>query len=118
MINRYKSASLLMALDGWIDYLGELCIEIGTRSRRSSTVSHEIDAIKHFVGCKLAGFLTKINDLDHCTTMTTEFDIPGWLRADNKAPLADFRSASQVEYEFYYTPQQIAAQKDMLKRYG
>jgi radical SAM superfamily enzyme YgiQ (UPF0313 family) len=120
VINRYKSASLLTALDGWIEFLAKLCVEIGLESRsesKSDEVRHEVNAIKQFIRNKLTGLLTQKQN-DSVCHMKADFDILDWMEDEDNVSLTDFKTASQIEYEFYYTPEQLAVQKDMLKRYG
>ena len=122
VINKYKAASLVVALDSWIDFLADLCVETASATSPSvnggdSQAAREIRVLKEFVKNKLAGLLDPQQD-GAARPMESNYDIEAWMQDSGSAPLAEFESSTPIEYEFFYSREQLAVQKDMLRRYG
>jgi radical SAM superfamily enzyme YgiQ (UPF0313 family) len=123
VINKYKAASLIVALDSWIDFLADLCIEVASASsaasadRRDSEVSREMGVLKEFVKNKITGLLDPRGD-STVRRMESSYDVKAWMQDSGLAPLAQFELSVPIEYEFFYAPEQLAVSKDMLRRYG
>lgn len=120
VINRYKGASLVFALDGWIDFLGQLCLECSAETVPATghlQALREVSALKEYVRSKLAGLLMPLADED-IRRLKCDFDIPAWMQSSDMKPLAAFKIVPSAEYEFYFTREQLSVQRDMLHRYG
>ncbi len=120
LIYKYKSLSLVAA-EQWTAFLAEVCREIiDERLKDPAAIAEakaEIDWLVKFCRKKLAGLLDVDGDVDPLH-MESRYDITGWLRDNQGVPLKGFTCAEPLQYEFYYTEEQLRSRDDLFKRYG
>lgn len=83
------------------------------RKEKAKQISH----ITEFVKKKLNGLLQANADTSPLE-MKSDYDISGWMRSAEKAPLSDYLLKEPIHYNFFYTTDQLSARLDQFKRYG
>ena len=121
LIYKYKSMSLSLAREAWIDFLTDLCKTIARqRLVADSAVElamEQIDSLAEFCRKKLSGLLEIDGNID-TLFMESQYDILGWLRDKEGTPLDAYACAVPIHYEFHYTGEHIKTRTDQFKRYG
>lgn len=121
LIFKYKALSIVFAADGWISVLADVCKQIaGEELKDSAELKQEedrIDLLATFCRLKLAGILNVEEDVAPIK-MESQYDIVGWLQSEEGTPLDHYRTAEPINYEFYFTEEQLTARADQFKRYG
>ena len=77
----------------------------------------QVAILREFCHRKLDGLL----DYEGNTAPTTfdcDYDIVGWLASSDNTPLDDYECAIPINYEFYYTPDQLKVRDEYFRRYG
>ena len=77
----------------------------------------EIRQISKFVKNKLYGLLQANTDTS-VLEMESDYDMIGWIKSKEKTPLSDYLLKKPIQYEFFYSNEQLKTQSDQFKRYG
>ena len=121
LIYKYKAMSLIFTNDSWIDFLAEICKEIAAEKLSTDkdieSAKAQIGLLDEFCRKKLSGLLDIHGDLQ-TTSMSSVYDITGWLQSDEGTPLEHYMCTEPVHYDFVYTEDQLKTLSDQFNRYG
>ncbi|MQF67658.1 radical SAM protein [SAR202 cluster bacterium AD-802-F09_MRT_200m] len=123
LIYKYKTLGLAFTSGPWLDFIADtvrLLLEeklAGATEAERIGAEDQLNALTQFCRHKLSGLLRRDSDLDP-QSMSTVYDVVGWLNDNGGAPLTDYSRAKPIGYEFHYTEEQIATRNRMFDRYG
>lgn len=120
VINKYKAAALVVALEDWIDFVGATCRDLALErsdGRDATEIEREVATLRAFTLQKLDGLLDARADTSP-REMLSGYDVLGWLAAKGGEPLSEHLRDAPIRYCFEYSIDQIAVREDMFRRYG
>ena len=121
IIYKHKAIGLSDISSEWCDFFSKICLGMMRQHEHSLDTKteneDEIRQISKFVKNKLYGLLQANSDTS-VLEMESDYDIIGWIKSEEKTPLSDYLLKKPIQYEFFYSNEQLKTQSDQFKRYG
>ena len=111
LIYKYKTLGIGLTVGSWIDYITDTLHEIiGEKvdTTDQPRAKEQLGLLAEFCQSKLAGLLAPDSNLGS-RFLNSKYDITGWLQDDEGVSIDDYSRDDSIDYEFYYTDDQMAA---------
>ncbi len=121
IIYKHKAMGLADCSNEWSDFLAQICVNMAKKYAATKEEieqrEHEISQVSEFVKKKLNGLL-QVNADVSSLQMVSDYDLIGWSKSDGSVSLSNYLLKESIQYEFFYTTEQIKARTDQFARYG